>query len=160
VDRTSGATRLPITSFAAASFARARRIDVAFAAVALFTPLPGLLEAAGFLAETALASLLAAPLVREAIAAPGLFRFRFEGLATIFFILARIVFRPARALDAALLLPTRLRTLDDDARLTRFEGAFALVARVFFFAFDFVVFFDLLRAAIVKLSTRERQRTR
>jgi len=74
--------------------------------------------------------------------------------------LARIVFRPARALDAALLLPTRLRTLDEDARLTRFEGAFALEARVFFFAFDFVVFFDLLRAAIINLSTRKLLRTR
>ena len=85
-----------------------------------------------------------------------LFRFRFEGFATIFFILARIVFRATRALDAGLFLPARLRTLDEEAGLARFETVFALEAGLVFFVFDLVVFFDLLRAVIVKLSTRER----
>jgi hypothetical protein len=71
-----------------------------------------------------------------------------------------MVFRAARALEAGLLLPARLRTLDEDASLERcFDAGFALEAGLFF-VFDFVVFFDLLRAAIVKLSTRDRSRIR
>ena len=130
------------------------------AAAALFKALLGLFVAAGFLAEAAFASLFAAPRVRDAVPAPGLFRFRFEGFATLFFIFARIVFRAARALDVGLLLPTRLRTRDEDASLVRFDAVFALEAGLVFFVFDFVVFFDLLRAAIVKLSTRDHSRTR
>jgi len=160
--RAAGAPRLPNADFAAASFACARATDAALAAVALFTTLRGPFDAAGFLAGAAFASLFAAPRVRDALPAAelGLFRFRFEGFATIFFIFARIVFRAARALDVGFLLPTRLRTLDEDASLTRFDAAFALEADLVFFAFDFVVFFDLLRAAIVKLSTRRYPRIR
>jgi hypothetical protein len=78
----------------------------------------------------------------------------------MFFILARIVFGATRPVDAGLRLPTRLRTLDDDAFLEAlFDAVFALEAGLTFFVFDFVVFFDLLRAAIVILSTRESSRT-
>jgi hypothetical protein len=140
---------------------RARPKDAVLTAVALFTALLGLFDAAGFLAEAAFASLFAAPRLRDAVPAPGLFRFRFEGFATIFFIFARMVFRAAVALDAGLLLPTRLRTLDEDASLElRFDAVFALEAGLVFLVFDFIVFFDLLRAAIVKLSTRGRPRAR
>lgn len=72
-----------------------------------------------------------------------------------------MVFRAARSLGAGLLLPARLRTLDEDTALERrFDAGFALEAGLVFFVFDFVVFFDLLRAAIVKLSTRNCSRTR
>ena len=127
--------------------------------VALFTALLGLLDDAGFLAEAAFASLFAAPRVRDTVPAPGFFRFRFKGFATIFFIFARIVFRAARALDAGLLFAARLRTLDGDLE-ARLDAVFALEAGLVFFVFDFVVFFDFLRAAIVKLSTRDCPRIR
>jgi hypothetical protein len=42
----------------------------------------------------------------------------------------------------------------------RFDAVFALEAGLVFLVFDFIVFFDLLRAAIVKLSTRGRSRAR
>jgi len=119
----------------------------------------GLFDAAVFLAEAAFASLFAATRVRDAVPALGLFRFRFKGFATTFFIFARIVLRATRALDAGFVLPTRLRTLDEDAPLeARFDAIFALETGPVFFVFDFVVFFALLRAAIVKLSTRDRTR--
>jgi hypothetical protein len=118
--------------------------------VLLFAPLLRVFDAAGFLAEAAFASLFAAPRVRDAVAAAGLFRFGFDGFAALFFIFARTVFRAARALEAGLLLPARLRTLDDEASLRRrFDAGFALEAGLVFFVFDFVVFFDFLRAAIV-----------
>jgi hypothetical protein len=121
----------------------------------------GRLEAAGLRAEVAFASLFAAPRARGAVPALGLFRFPFEGFATILFIFARIVLRVARALDAGLPLLARLRTLDEDGSFElRFDAAFALEAAPDFFIFDLVVLFDLLRAAIVKLSTRDRSRTR
>jgi hypothetical protein len=125
--------------------------------VALFAPLFRLFDAAGFLVEAALASLFAEPRAPEA----GLFRFRFEGFAAISLIFARMVFDAVLALEAGLLLPARLRTLDEDATFEmRFDAGFALEAGLVFFVFDFVVFFDLLRAAIVKLSTRDRSRIR
>ena len=72
-----------------------------------------------------------------------------------------MVFRAARALDAGLRLPARLLPLDEDASFgVRFDAVFALEAGLAFFVFDFVVFFDLLRAAIVILSTRDHSRTR
>ena len=127
--------------------------------VALFAPLFRLFDAAGFLAEAAFASLFAEP--RAPVPAAGLFRFRFEGFAAISFIFARMVFDAVLALEAGLLLPARLRTLDEDATLEmRLDAGFALEAGLVFFVFDFVVFFDLLRAAIVKLSTRDRSRIR
>ena len=129
--------------------------------VALFAPLFRLFDAAGFLAEAALASLFAEPRALDAVPAAGLFRFRFEGFAAISFIFARMVFDAVLALEAGLLLPARLRTLDEDATLEmRLDAGFALEAGLVFFVFDFVVFFDLLRAAIVKLSTRDRSRIR
>jgi hypothetical protein len=128
-------------------------------AAALFMALLGLFDAAVFLAEAAFASLFAAVRVRDAVPASGLFRFRFKGFATTFFIFARTVLRATRTLDAGFVLPTRFRTLDEDARLeARFDAIFALGAGPVFFVFDFVVFFDLLRATIVKLSTRDRTR--
>jgi hypothetical protein len=138
--------------------ARTRALETAFA-VGLFTGLLGLFDTTGFLAEAAFASLFAAPRVRDAAAAD-LFRFSLEGFDAMFFILARIAFGTTRALDAGLRLPTRLRTLDDNAFLEAlFDAVFALEAGLTFFVFDFVVFFDLLRAAIVILSTREYSRT-
>jgi hypothetical protein len=63
--------------------------------------------------------------------------------------------------DAGLLLLTRLRTLDGEAALVvRFDLGFALEAAPVFFVFELVVFFDLLRATIVNLSTRKLSRTR
>ena len=129
--------------------------------MARFAPLFRLFDAAGFLVEAALASLFAEPRAPDAVPAAGLFRFRFEGFAAISFIFARMVFDAVLALEAGLLLPARLRTLDEDATFEmRFDAGFALEAGLVFFIFDFVVFFDLLRAAIVKLSTRDRSRIR
>ena len=140
---------------------RARTADAVLAALALLAALAGLFEAAAFLAEAAFASFFAATRARDAVAASEVFRFRLEGFATTFFIFARVVLRAVRALAADLLLPTRLRTPDEDVSLeTRFDAGFALEAGRVFLVFDFVVFFDLLRAAIVKLSTRDRSRTR
>jgi hypothetical protein len=69
--------------------------------------------------------------------------------------------RATRAFDAGLLLLTRLRTLDGEAAfVVRFDLGFALEAAPVFFVFELVVFFDLLRATIVNLSTRKLSRTR
>jgi hypothetical protein len=69
--------------------------------------------------------------------------------------------RATRVFDAGLLLLTRLRTLDGEAALVvRFDLGFALEAAPVFFVFELVVFFDLLRATIVNLSTRKLSRTR
>jgi hypothetical protein len=127
------------------------------AALAFLTALAGLLDAVAFLAEAAFASFLAATRARDAVAASEVFRFRFEGFATTFFIFARMVLRAVRAFAANLPLAARFRIPDEDVSFeTRFDAGFALEAGLVFFVFDFVVFFDLLRAAIVKLSTRDR----
>jgi hypothetical protein len=63
--------------------------------------------------------------------------------------------RAARALAADLLLPTRVLAFAADGSLAaRFDAAFALDAGPILFVFDFVVFFDLLRAAIGQLHAR------
>jgi hypothetical protein len=57
--------------------------------------------------------------------------------------------RAPRTLNAGLLLPTRFRALGEDGSFrARFDAAFALDAGPILFVFDFVVFFDLVRAAI------------
>jgi hypothetical protein len=93
-----------------------------------------------------------------------LVRFRFESFVAAFFILARLVLlvlRATRVFDAGLLLLTRLRTLDEEAPFgVRFDVGFAREAAPVFFVFELVVFFDLLRATIVNLSTRKLFRTR
>jgi hypothetical protein len=96
-----------------------------------------------------------------------LVRFRFESFAAAFFIVARLVLlvllvlRATRVFDASLLLLTRFRTLDEEAAFgTRFDLGFALEAAPIFFVFELVVFLDLLRAAIVNLSTRKLSRIR
>jgi len=158
--RASGAPRFSNANFASA--ARARLADAALAAVLLFTSLLRLFDAPVFLAGAAFASLFAAARGRDAVPESELFRFRFKGFATTFFIFARMALRATRAFDAGLVLPTRLRTLDADADASlemRFDAVFALEAGADFFVFDFVVFFDLLRAAIVKFSTRDRARS-
>jgi hypothetical protein len=69
--------------------------------------------------------------------------------------------RATRVFEADLLLPTRFRTLDEGAPLEAcFEVGFTRDAAPVFFVFELVVFFDLLRAAIVNLSTREHYRIR
>ncbi len=140
----SSTARLSGANFASVSFARARAM--AALTVALFALLLKLFDIADFLKEAALANLFAEPRAPAA----GLLRFRFEGFAAVSFIFARMVFGAALALEAGLLLPARLRAVDEDATLeTRFEVGFAVEAGLVFFVFDFVVFFDLLRAAIV-----------
>jgi len=75
--------------------------------------------------------------------------------------LVLLVLRATRVFDAGLLLLTRVRTLDEEAPFgVRFDLGFALEAAPVFFVFELVVFFDLLRAAIVNLSTRKLLRTR
>jgi hypothetical protein len=80
-------------------------------------------------------------------------RFRFESFSAVLFALARIVllvFRATRVFDAGLLLLTRLRALDEGVAFgLRFDLGFAVEAALAFFVFEVVVFFDLLRAAIV-----------
>ncbi|HTZ66922.1 MAG TPA: hypothetical protein VMB83_05535 [Roseiarcus sp.] len=141
----------------ASFFARARAAEAALTGAAVFKALLGLFGVAVFLAEAAFASLFAAVRVRDTLAAPELFRFRFKGFATTLFIFARIVFRPTLELGAGLALPTRLRTLDEPLE-ERFGAVFGLEAGPVFLIFDLAGFFDFLRAAIVKLSTRDRAR--
>jgi hypothetical protein len=108
--------------------------------------------------RTAVAGLFAAAMVL----ALELVRFRFETFVTAFFILARlvlIVLRATRVFDAGLLLLTRVRALDEEATFG-FDLGFARDAATVFFFFELVVFFDLLRATIVNLSTRKLFRTR
>ena len=95
-----------------------------------------------------------------------LVRFRFESFVAAFFIVARLVLlvllvlRATRVFDAGLLLLARFRTLDEEAAFgARFDLGFAEAAPIFF-VFELVVFFDLLRATIVNLSTRKLSRTR
>jgi hypothetical protein len=86
-------------------------------------------------------------------------RVRFESFVTSLFILARIVLTvlpAALVFDAGLLFPIRFRTLDEETLFAvRFGVDFALDAGPVFLVFDLVGFFDLLRADIVNLSTRE-----
>jgi hypothetical protein len=96
-----------------------------------------------------------------------LVRFRFESFVPAFFIVARLVLlvllvlRATRVFDAGLLLLARFRTLDEEAAFgARFDLGFALEAAPIFLVFELVVFLDLLRAAIVNLSTRKLSRTR
>jgi hypothetical protein len=99
-----------------------------------------------------------------------LVRFRFESFVAAFFIVARLVLlvlldllvlRATRVFDAGLLLLARFRTLDEEAAFgARFDLDFALEEAPIFFVFELVVFLDLLRAAIVNLSTRKLSRTR
>jgi hypothetical protein len=147
-------------TFASTSFEVARSIDRALAALALLIALFKLFDDAVFL-RAALTGLFAAR-VRTAVPPVELLRFRFESFEISLFIFSRIALRTTRTFDAGLLLPTRFRAPDEVASLaTRFAVDFGRVAGPAFFAFDFVVvFFDLLRAVIVKLSTRDHSRTR
>jgi hypothetical protein len=124
-------------------------------AAAAFKALLGLFGVAVFLAEAAFASLFAAVRVRDAVAAWEVFRFRFKDFAATVFILARTVFCPTLAWDSGLALPTRARTLGAPLE-ARFGAVFGPEAGPVFLIFDLVGFFDFLRAAIVKLSTRDR----
>ncbi len=161
--RVSRSFRLSGNNFAPCSFERARTLDAAFAAAAVLVALLKLFDAAAF-RTAVLAGFFAALNSWVMVLTLGLVRLRFEFFVTTFFILARItllVLRATRVFDAGLLLLTRLRTLDEEAVLgARFDLAFALEAEAVFFVFAFVVFFDLLRAAIVNLSTRKLYRTR
>jgi len=155
--RASDLPRVFNANFASASFSRARSAAAAFAPAALFRVLLWLFDVEVFLADAAFANLFAAARVGDAVPALELFRFRFNGFVATFFIFARMALGATRALDAGFVLPTRLRTLDEDAPLEeRFDAVFALEADGIFLIFDFAVFFDFLRAAIVKLSTRPR----
>jgi hypothetical protein len=119
-----------------------------------------LFDAAVFL-RAALTGLFAVARARTAVPSAELLRFRFGSFNVLFFIFPRIALRATRPLDAGLLLPTRLRAPDEGAPpATRFVADFALDAGLTFFAFDFVVFFDLIRAAIARLSTCKGSRTR
>jgi hypothetical protein len=134
------------------------------AAAAVFVALLRLFDAATFRLAT-LAGLFAAADARVTVLTLELVRFRFESFVAAFFILARLVLlvlRATRVFDAGLLLLTRLRTLGEEAPFgVRFDLGFAReAAPVFFFVFELVVFFDLLRATIVNLSTRKLFRTR
>ena len=134
-------------------------IDRALATLALLVALFRLFDAAVFL-RAALTGLFAAPRARTAVPPAELLRFRFESFNISFFIFSRIALRATRTLDAGLFLPTRFRAPDEDASFaTRFVVDFALDAGSAFFVFDFVVFFDLLRAAMLN-SPRARVRAR
>jgi len=146
-------------NFASTSFEVARSIDRALATLALLIALFRLFGAAVFL-RAALTGLFAAPCARTAVPPAELLRFRFESFDISLFIFSRIALRTTRTLDAGLLLPSRFRAPDEGAFATRFLVDFALDAGPAFFVFDFVVFFDLLRAVIVRLSTRKSSRTR
>jgi hypothetical protein len=154
--RDSCAPRLSVGNFASCSFKRARTVDAAFAAAAVRVALLTLFVATAF-RRTVVAGLLAAAAVLVELV-----RFRFETFVTAFFILARLVLtvlRATRLFDAGLLLLTRVRALDEEATFG-FDLGFARDAATVFFFFELVVFFDLLRATIVNLSTRKLFRTR
>jgi hypothetical protein len=156
--RDSCAPRLSVGDFACCSFKRARTVAAALAAAAVRVALLTLFVATAF-RRTVVAGLLAAAAVLVELV-----RFRFETFVTAFFILARLVLtvlRATRLFDAGLLLLTRVRALDEEAVFgVRFDRGFALAAAPVFFFFELVVFFDLLRATIVNLSTRKLFRTR
>ena len=135
-------------------------IDRALATLALLVVLFRLFDAAVFL-RAALTGLFAAPRARTAVPPIELLRFRFDSFDISLFIFPRIALRATRALDAGLRLPTRFRAPDEDASFaTRFLVDFALGAGAAFFVFDFVAFFDLVRAVIARLSTRKSSCTR
>jgi hypothetical protein len=124
--------------------------------LAALSLLIALLFDAAVLLPAALTGLFAAARARTAVPPAELLRFRFGSFNVSFFIFPRIPLRATRTLDAGLLLPTRFRAPDDGASFaTRFvvDVDFALDTGPTFFAFDFVVFFDLTRAAIATLST-------
>jgi hypothetical protein len=128
------------------------------AAAAVFVALLTLFVAATF-RRTVVAGLFAGLVVLTLVV-----RFRFATFVTALLILARLVLtvlRATRVFDAGLLLLTRVRALDEEAAFgVRFDLGFALEAATVFFFFELVVFFDLLRATIVNLSTRKLFRTR
>jgi hypothetical protein len=138
-------------------------VDARLAAAAALVALLRLFDAATFRLAT-LVGLFAAPDAWVMVLTLDLVRFRFESFVAAFFILARLVLlvlRATRVFDAGLLLLTRLRTLDEEAPFgVRFDVGFAREAAPVFFVFELVVFFDLLRATIVNLSTRKLFRTR
>jgi hypothetical protein len=129
--------------------------------LALFVVFFTLFDADAF-RRAASADLFAAPDPRVVAPTPELLRFRFDSLVPTFFTLARIVFLvlcATRAFDAGLLFPTRFRALDEGGPLeARFEVCFTRDAGPVLFIFELVGFFDLLRAAIVNLSTRKHYR--
>ena len=157
--RDSCAPRLSGGNFASCSFKRDRTIDAPLATLALFVVFFRLFDADAFRRAT-LAGLFAAPDPR--VVAPTLERFRFDSLVSTFFTLARtvlLVLRATRVLGAGLLFPVRFRALDgDDPLEARFEVCFTRGAGPVLFIFELVGFFDLLRAAIVNLSTRKHDR--
>ena len=164
--RAACALRLAVDNFASCSFKCARTAEARLTAAAVLVALLRLFDAATF-RLAALAGLFAAPDSRVMVLTLELVRFRFESFVAAFFILARLVLlvllvlRATRVFDAGLLLLTRVRTLDEEAPFgVRFDLGFALEAAPVFFVFELVVFFDLLRAAIVNLSTRKLFRTR
>jgi hypothetical protein len=161
--RNSCTPRLSGGNLASCSFKRGRTIDAPFATLTLFVVFFRLFDAAAF-RRAALVGLFATPGPRVVAPTLELPRFRFDNLVSTFFILARIVLlvlRATREFDAGLLFATRFRALDEDGPLeARFEVCFTRDADPVLFIFDLVGFFDLLRAAIVNLSTRERYRIR
>ena len=134
-------------------------IDRALATLALLVALFRLFDAAVFL-RAALTGLFAAPRARTAVPPAELLRFRFGSFNVSFLNFSRIALRATRTLEAGLFLPTRFRAPDEDACFaTRFVVDFARGADSAFFVRDFVVFFDLLRAAMFD-SPRARVRAR
>jgi hypothetical protein len=133
------------------------------AAAVVLVALLRLFDAAAF-RLAALAGLFAAADSWVMVLTFELVRFRFESFVAPFFIVARLVLlvlRATRVFDAGLLLLARFRTPDEEAAFgARFDLGFALEAAPIFFVFELVVFLDLLRAAIVNLSTRKLSRTR
>jgi len=158
--RTTCGLRVSVGNFASCSFKRARTVEAALAAAAVLVALLRLFDAAAF-RLVALTGFFAALDLRAVF---DVARFRFESFSAVLFAFARIVllaFRVIRVFDAGLLLLTRLRALDEGAAFgLRFDLGFAVEADPAFFVFELVVFFDLLRAAIANLSTREHSRTR
>jgi hypothetical protein len=154
----SCALRFPVDNFASCSFKCARAADARLAAAAVLVALPRLFDAATFRLAT-LTGLFAAADAWVMVLTLELVRFRFESFVAALFILARLVLlvlRATRVFDAGLLLLARLRRLGEEAPFgLRFDLGFAREAAPVFFVFELVVFFDLLRAAIVNLSTRK-----
>jgi hypothetical protein len=158
--------RLPVDNFASCSFKCARTADARSAAAVVLVALLRLFDDAAF-RLAALAGLFAAADSWVMVLTFKLVRFRFESFVAAFFIVARLVLlvllvlRATRVFDAGLLLLARFRTLDEEAAFgARFDLGFALEEAPVFFVFELVVFLDLLRAAIVNLSTRKLSRTR
>jgi hypothetical protein len=91
-------------------------------------------------------------------------RFGFESFATTAFAFGRTVLvgvRATRVFVVDLAFTACFRAPDEDVTFEpRFDLGFALEAEAVFFVFAFTVFFDLVRAAIVNLSTRRLYRTR